>query len=379
MKDKILYGYAALFDSPDDIINATEKTVEAGYKKYDVHSPYPIDGMPEAMKLPPSRLGYVALVVGLSGALTALLLMYWISAVDYPIVIGGKPLFSFPAYVPVIFEVTVLSASIATVLAMLFIFFKLPNNAHPLHGTDYMKQVASDKYGLFIHAEDEKFNEQEVRRFLESLHEKEIIPVYYDENEIAFKPRLLEPKFVMYLLAVAVITSGATYFTLNKLLYMVPFNWMMEQEKLTPQSTSAIFADGFGMRPPVEGTVARGEAFYPYKNMPEEAGNYLINPLPMSKKALMLGEKKYDIYCSPCHGYHGEGDSRLRGQFPNPPSLHSEKVRNWSDGRIFHVITEGQNAMPSYSTQLNEEERWAVINYIRALQRALNAREADLN
>jgi cytochrome c5 len=378
MKDKILYGYSALFDNPDDIIEAAEKTVDAGYKKYDVHSPYPIHGMPEAMKLPPSKLGYVALVVGLSGALTALLLMYWISAVDYPIVIGGKPLFSFPAYVPVIFEVTVLSASIATVLAMLFIFFKLPNNAHPLHGTEYMKQVSSDKYGLVIHAEDDKFNEEEVKRFLESLRAKEISPVYYDENEISFKPRLLEPKFIMFLLATAVITSGATYFTLNKLLYMVPFNWMMEQDKLTPQSVSSIFADGFGMRPPVEGTVARGEEFYPYKNMPEEAGKYLINPLPMSKKVLKLGEKKYDIYCSPCHGYHAEGDGRLRGQFPNPPSLHSEKVRNWSDGRIFHVITEGQNAMPSYSTQLNEEERWAVVNYVRALQRALNARETDL-
>ncbi|MGK9477187.1 quinol:electron acceptor oxidoreductase subunit ActD [Melioribacter sp. OK-6-Me] len=379
MKDKILYGYAALFDNPDDIINAAEKAAETGYKKYDVHSPYPIHGMPEAMKLPPSKLGYVALVVGLSGALTALLLMYWISAVDYPIMIGGKPLFSFPAYVPVIFEVTVLSASIATVLTMLFIFFKLPNNAHPLHGTSYMKQVSSDKYGLFIQAEDEKFNEEEVNSFLLSIGAKEIIPIFYDENEVAYKPRLFEPKFIMFLFATAIITSGATYFTLNKLLYMVPFNWMMEQEKLTPQSTSAIFADGFGMRTPVEGVVARGEAFYPYKNMPEEAAEKLINPLPMSMKVLKLGEKKYDIYCSPCHGYHAEGDSRLRGQFPNPPSLHSEKVRNWSDGRIFHVITEGQNAMPSYSTQLNEEERWAVINYIRALQKALNARDADLN
>ena len=76
--------------------------------------------------------------------------------------------------------------------------------------------------------------------------------------------------------------------------------------------------------------------------------------------------------------YHGTGQSRLRGQFPNPPSLHSDKVRNWSDGRIFAVITEGQNVMPSYSTQLTEDERWAVINYIRVLQRAMNAKESDL-
>jgi mono/diheme cytochrome c family protein len=91
-----------------------------------------------------------------------------------------------------------------------------------------------------------------------------------------------------------------------------------------------------------------------------------------------MGQKKYDTFCSPCHGYHGEGDSRLRGQFPNPPSLHSEKIRNWKDGRIFHVITDGQNVMPSYSSQITTEERWAVVNYIRVLQRALNAKESDL-
>ena len=83
-------------------------------------------------------------------------------------------------------------------------------------------------------------------------------------------------------------------------------------------------------------------------------------------------------FCSPCHGNFGRGDSRLRGQFPNPPTLHSEKVRNWPDGSIFHVITEGQNVMPSYATQVPRENRWAIIQYIRVLQRAQNAKESDL-
>jgi mono/diheme cytochrome c family protein len=108
---------------------------------------------------------------------------------------------------------------------------------------------------------------------------------------------------------------------------------------------------------------------YAFKGKPEEAGENLINPIAISKASLDMGQKKYDIYCSPCHGYHGEGNSRLGGQFPNPPSLHSEKVRTWTDGRLFHVITDGQNIMPSYSTQLTQEERWNVVNYIRVLQR----------
>jgi hypothetical protein len=334
--------------------------------------------MPKAMNLAPSKLGYISLAVGLSGAVAALLTMFWMSAVDYPIVIGGKPLFSFPAYVPVMFEVTVLSASIATVLAMLFIFFKLPNNAHPLHDTEYMKKVASDKYGIVIQAEDENFDKETIQSFLESVHAKNIKAVYFDNEEINHKHKILEPKFILFLLVTAVFTSGVTYFTLNKLLFMPPFDWMVEQPKLNPQYSSTVFEDGFGMRQPIEGSVARGFLPYPYKGDPDGAAINLVNPLPVSKSVLELGERKYDSFCSPCHGYHAEGDSRLRGHFPNPPSLHSEKVRNWTDGRIYHVIVEGQNIMPGYSSQMNEDERWATVHYIRVLQRALNAKESDL-
>lgn len=378
MSEKILYSYTGIFNTPDEVKHAAEEALKHGYKKYDVHTPYPLHGMNKAMNLPPSKLGYVALIFGLSGALSALLTMWWIAAVDYPIVTGGKPFFAFPAYVPVAFEVTVLSASIATVLAMLFFFFKLPNNSHPLHATSYMKKVAADKYGISIQAEDPKFDETSVRKFLESVGAKEINAVYWAEEEITHQHKILEPKFLTFLFFVAVITSSTTYFTLNKLLFMQPFSWMMEQQKLNAQQKSVVFSDGFGMREPVKGTIARGFLPYEFKGQPDAAAEKLINPIPVSKESLQLGQQKYDIYCSMCHGYQGAGDSRLRGQFPNPPSLHSEKVKTWKDGRIFAVITEGQNVMPSYATQLNNDERWAVINYIRALQRALDAKESDL-
>jgi mono/diheme cytochrome c family protein len=91
-----------------------------------------------------------------------------------------------------------------------------------------------------------------------------------------------------------------------------------------------------------------------------------------------MGQQKFITFCSPCHGYLAKGDSRLRGQFPNPPSLHSEKVRNYQDGDIYHIITEGQNTMPSYAKQITREERWAIILYLRALQRSQNAKETDI-
>jgi len=153
---------------------------------------------------------------------------------------------------------------------------------------------------------------------------------------------------------------------------------MSEQEKVIVQESSDIFENGAGMQIPVEGTVARGFMPYPFKNNPEEAAKLLVNPLIPNEDNLALGKNKFNTYCSPCHGYLAEGDSRLNGQFPNPPSLHSEKVRTWSDGRIYHVIVEGQNVMPSYSSQLSRQERWAVVNYLRVLQRSLNAKETDL-
>jgi mono/diheme cytochrome c family protein len=377
-RNKFLYGLTGIFDSPDEITHAADEAVKEGFTKFDVNTPYPLHGMNKAMNLPPSKLGYVALIFGLSGTLGALLSLWWVSAVDYPIIVGGKPFFSFPAYIPVMFEVTVLSASIATVLAMLFFFFKLPNNSHPLNSTVYMKKVSADKYGIVIPANDPKFEETTVRIFLEKVHAKEITSQFWDEEEIYHKHKIFEPKFITFLIVAALITSATTYFSLNKLMFMVPFNWMMEQSKQNPQQLSKVFADGFGMRNPVDGTIARGFLPYEFKGRPELAGEKLVNPIPISKESLHLGQTKYDIYCSPCHGFNGDGNSRLRGQFPSPPSLHSEKNRTWTDGRIFAVITDGQNVMPSYSTQLNNDERWAVINYIRVLQRALNAKETDL-
>jgi mono/diheme cytochrome c family protein len=239
-----------------------------------------------------------------------------------------------------------------------------------------MKHVSRDKYGICIEAADEKFNESEVKSLLEDMGAVNITPVYFEEPDEEI--RIFDPKFIGLLVLVVIVTSGATYFTLNKLMFMLPFNWMMEQEKVIAQDNHSIFGDDFAMREPVRGTIARGTMPYKYAGDPEGAGLNLKNPLLPTAEILALGKEKYNIYCSPCHGNFGEGDSRLKGQFPNPPSLHAEKTRNWSDGSIYHVITEGQNVMPAYTSQLDSDERWAVIHYVRALQRSFNAKESDL-
>lgn len=372
--NKKLFGIAALFKTPDEIIHAAKKTADAGYQKYDINSPYHVHGIERAMKLKPSKLGFITLVFGLTGSTLALLLMYWTMSVDYPMIIGGKPFFALPAFIPVTFEVTVLLATLATVIGMITFFFRFPENVHPLHDTEYMKKVSRDHFGLIIEASDKHFDESKVREFLNSLHPISLEEIYYSEKETY---PVLEPKFVTFLVVVALITAGVTYFALNKLLYMQPFTWMMDQPKLNPQKPSALFADGFGMRTPVQGTVARGFLPYPYMGQTNPT-EVLQNPFLPTKENLKLGEQKYLTFCSPCHGNLGDGDSRLRGQFPNPPSLHSTRAREFSDGMIYHIITNGQNIMPSYASQITREERWAIVNYIRVLQRAKNAKSSDL-
>jgi mono/diheme cytochrome c family protein len=374
---KKVYGVTALFNKPDDIREAAEETVKAGYTKFDVNSPYPLHGIETAMKLKPSPIGFVTLFFGLFGAAFAFLFMTWVTSVDYKLIIGGKPFFTWPAFIPITFEVTVLSAALSTVGVLLFIMLRFPRTSHPLHDTDYMRAVSSDKFGLVITAIDPLFDEQKAKDFLSRLGGNNIDTVYEDTEEEK-EIKVFSPKFIGALIITVVVTAFATHFVLNELTYMQPFTWMWFQPKVVPQTPSTIFADGYSMRMPVEGTVARGFMPYEYTGAPDSVLKLLSNPLPTTKEVIERGKKEFGIYCSPCHGYYGQGDSRLRGQFPNPPTLHSDKVRNWTDANIYNVITNGQNVMPPYAKSIPRDDRWAIIHYIRVLQRSQNAPDSDL-
>lgn len=369
-----LFAISAIFNTPDEIIHAAKAITNLGYTSFDINTPYPVHGMDKAMKLKPSKLGYITLAFGLGGAAFALFFMWWTMSIDYPQIIGGKPAFALPAFIPVTFEVTVLLATLSTVIGMLTFLFGFPDNKNALHGTEYMKKVSVDKFGAIIYANDPQFNESKVKELFASIHGGMIELIYEFEKE---KYPIFQPKFLMLLAVTAVITSGSTYFILNKFLFMQPFNWMAYQDKSTAQEKSNFFADHFGMRTKVDGTVAREFIPYPYSgiNNPTEV---LSNPLPPKKENLKLGQSKFLTFCSPCHGSYADGNSRLRGQFPNPPTLHSTRAREFNDGMIYHIITNGQNTMPSYASQITQDERWAIVNYIRVLQRAKHAKDSDI-
>jgi len=130
---------------------------------------------------------------------------------------------------------------------------------------------------------------------------------------------------------------------------------------------------------PVSGTVPRDWEAYPYGiGDTLKAAAELKNPLPATLEILRAGQKSFNTFCIVCHGAKGDGRGYIIPKFPQPPSLLTDRVRNWPDGRIFHNITRGQQTMPSYAYQLDPAQRWAVVNYVRVLQRAARPTAQDL-
>jgi hypothetical protein len=173
-----LYGLMAEFDTPAALIAATEKTRKAGYRKLDAYAPYPIEELVHALGHHHSKLPLLVLVGGVLGCLAGLGLQVWVNAVAYPLNIGGKPILSWPAFVPVTFEVTILFASLTAVLGMLALN-GLPTPYHPVFNVPRFSAASRDRYFLCIEAADPRFHAEGTRQFLEGLAPTEVSDVEY--------------------------------------------------------------------------------------------------------------------------------------------------------------------------------------------------------
>jgi len=161
-----IVGMAGLFDDTNSLIRAAKSVRDKGYTKWDCHTPYPVHGLDQAMGLKPSPLPYICLGCGFVGVAAALGMQGWMSAVDYRVVIGGKEFFSWPAFVPVTFELFVLFSALAIVASYIF-FCKLWRWHSPLHDNDIMKHVTCDRFAVVLEAGDRQFSEDEARALLE--------------------------------------------------------------------------------------------------------------------------------------------------------------------------------------------------------------------
>lgn len=174
-------GLAGLFDDPGALLAAAERVRISGYRRWDCHTPYPVHGLDRAMGLRPSPIPYLCLGAGFAGAAAAILMQGWMSAVDYPVRIGGKPLFSWPAFVPITFELFVLFAAVITFLSMLLLC-RLLRWYSPLHAAGVMEAVTSRRFAVVLLAEDPRFTEEGARTLLEACGTREIRTLYHEEH-----------------------------------------------------------------------------------------------------------------------------------------------------------------------------------------------------
>ena len=171
-----LYGLMAEFDEPTTIVVAARRAHEEGYRRMDAYSPFPIEELTEAIGFTHTKLPLIVLIGGIVGCLGGFTLCYWVSTIAYPLNIGGRPLNSWPAFIPVTFECTILLAALAAVLGMLALN-GLPHPYHPVFNVPGFEEVTRNRFFLCIEAADPKFDLEQTRRFLETLNPREVSTV----------------------------------------------------------------------------------------------------------------------------------------------------------------------------------------------------------
>lgn len=384
----VVAGLLAEFDEPQALKAAAAGLRAAGYARYDAFTPYPIHGLHAATGRKQSRLPWLVLGGGIAGCAAALLLQWWTNAVDYPYWISGKPLFSLPANIPIAFEMIILFGALAA-FGGAIVFCNLPQWHDPLFQTETFRRVTNDGFLLAVDAADPRFDQAATAELLRSLGARST-EVYRRCGTPASIPWMLKGSLLLAaLLALLPPLAVATVRYSRKASPRIHLIQDMDfQPKYLPQQGSPLFDDGRAMRPPVAGTVpvdARlaDPHFLLGEVQGKPAGTF---PVPVSSKMMERGQERFGIYCATCHGLAGDGDGitsqtafdRQEPKWIRPASLHDARLVKQSVGELFKTITDGVRTMPSTRAQIPVEDRWAIILYVRALQRSRNATMSDV-
>jgi mono/diheme cytochrome c family protein len=337
------------------------------------------------------------LCAGLTGLATAILLQWWTNAHDYPWLISGKPFWSIPANVPIMFELTVLFSGL-TALGSMLVLNNLPLPSHPL---DFVKRFArstNDRFFLMIEAADPKFDDKSTRALLDGTHPHAVEAILEDRSSSGKLPPIIVYGSIILAVAAAVPFALAAKARNSKsasprIHLMGDMDW---QPKYKAQRENPLFEDGRSTREPIAETVAVGELrdddhFYRGK-----IGGAFARTFPpevsFDEGTMARGRERFGIYCTPCHGFAGEGNgmvagraaalrerSDYQGSWVAPTNLTQESVRIQPVGQLFETITHGIRNMPSYGAQITPHDRWAIILYLRALERSRTASQSDLD
>jgi ActD protein len=163
-----IYGLMAEFDSPEALLEAGRRAFAEGFRRMDAYSPFPVDGLAEAIGFHRTRVPLIVLIGGIIGCLGGFYLQYWVAVIDYPINIGGRPLNSWPSFIPVTFELTILLAALAAFFGVLALN-RLPMPYHPVFNVERFELASRNRFFLCIEAADTNFELERTRRFLDEI------------------------------------------------------------------------------------------------------------------------------------------------------------------------------------------------------------------
>jgi mono/diheme cytochrome c family protein len=378
-----LHGILAEYDTPDQLVSASKQVRDAGFEKWDTYTPFPVHGIDAAMGIKMTVLPWITLCAGLTGLGTAILMQWWMNAYDYPWLISGKPIWSIPANVPIMFELTVLFSAITTLVGMLMLN-GLPHPSHPLDLVKRFGRVTDDKFFLLVQAADAKFDEQDTRALIDGTHPVAVENVLEDRVTPDTMPAGLVYGLIVVtcaaLLPVALAVKARHSKSDKPRIHIIQD--MDAQPKYKAQRENPIFADGRADREALPGTVAVGHLNEDDHFFQGRANGGWARTFPaqveLSEETMARGKARFGIYCTPCHGQAGLGDGMVhkraealaQGGWIQPTNMTQDYVRNQAVGELFNTITNGIRNMPSYGSQIPPEDRWAIIMYVRALQKS---------
>lgn len=418
------FGWISEYKDEHALLEAARKVNASGYTKTDAFTPFPVHGIDEALGIKPTILPFIVLCAGFTGLATAITMQYWTNAVDYKYIISGKPFGSWPAFVPVSFELTVLFSAFTSFLGMIALN-RLPRFSNPVFTSSRFDRATDDRFFLYVDSADKYYNRESVKNLLSGTSPESLEEVVEDSTPSSV------PQAIWFALVLLIVASWIPAVVVLKMRngksdlprWHVFFD-MDFQPKKKPQQTSTLFADGRSMRPQVFGTVARGQLdqddqYYmgydpgqvaaidhnrgatlvshqdpaqpPAATPPAAAGPNLPwtkdIPLEFNEENMALGKRKFETYCAPCHGVGGDGDGLVarradqlaQGYWLAPTSFHDPRIRAQEVGNIFYTISNGKGKMAGYGPSLNPTERWAVVMYVRALQKSRNATIEDVD
>lgn len=390
--DGELYGVLAEYDTPGELIDAARKVRDAGYTEFDCFSPFPVHGIDEAMGIKRTILPMIVFGGGFSGLIGGVFLQWWMNAYNWPWNIAGKPAWSIPANIPIAFETTILLSVFASFFGM-WILNKLPQVWHPFFRSHRFARVTDDAFVLGIEARDRQFDATATAKLLQDAGATAVENVYLE----AEPARKTMPKWVsafivastaFALIPFALIAKARSSTSSKPHVHI--FGDMDFQPKYKADTAMPLFADGRANRGELAGTVARGnlnadDLFY--RGL--ENGQWTTGfpaQLEINDALLKRGQSRFNIYCSACHGYDGKGGGTV-------PQRLTATGGGWPvanlvapggtpvlmpNGQLFNTISNGFNTMMGYAAQIPHADRWAIVLYVRALQRSQNASLEDI-